>query len=307
MKSLSTWLYNTLYITPKTLIMKSFTFSRHHIKRALYFQKHFSQLREPKKLITGSPFKNCTHHVLNAFRAHNIDPIFLTLDPAEYQNFLQKALIFREQYIPYSGMAYYEKSLEHFLAAKLLDFHSEDVFIDIASCYSPACQIYSQFYGCRCYEQDLQYPPGIYNNTIGGDASHMPVPDGFATKMALHCSFEHFEGNSDIEFIKEAGRVLAPGGKLCIIPLYLSDEYFILTDPTVWKRPDAVTFEEGTPVHCFAGWNERHGRLYDVPHFIDRIVKNLGPLQLKIFFVTNEKSMHPSCYTKFLALFEKPL
>ena len=69
----------------------------------------------------------------------------------------------------------------------------------------------------------------MHDHKIGGDAASLPVPDGFATKMALHCSLEHFESDSDIRFFQEAHRVLSPGGKLVVVPLYLTERYFILT------------------------------------------------------------------------------
>jgi hypothetical protein len=71
------------------------------------------------------------------------------------------------------------------------------------------------------YRQDLSFPEGIVGNVIGGDTADMPVRDAFANKMALHCSFEHFENGSDIGFIREASRVLRNPGKLIIVPLYL--------------------------------------------------------------------------------------
>ena len=128
---------------------------------------------------------------------------------------------------------FYEKSLEHYLASKLLNLSKNDVYIDITNAYSPAPEIYNKLYGCKVYRQDLVFKNGIHGNTIGGDAGNMPEPDGFATRIALHFSFEHFEQDADIELIKEASRVLKKGGKLCILPLYLFEKYAIQTDPTM--------------------------------------------------------------------------
>jgi hypothetical protein len=38
---------------------------------------------------------------------------------------------------------------------------------------------------------------------VGSDAAAMPLEDAFADRMALHCSFEHFEGR-DNRFVAEA-------------------------------------------------------------------------------------------------------
>src|SRR5207237_10050679 len=120
-----------------------------------------------------------------------------------------------------------EKSLEHYIASQLLDLQAHDVYIDVASEQSPVPAIYSRLFGVVAYRQDLAYPEGLVGDPIGGSATRMPVTAGFADSMALHCSFEHFEGLADTEFVAEAGRVLKHGGKCCIAPLYLAEAYGI--------------------------------------------------------------------------------
>src|SRR5262249_19042301 len=136
-----------------------------------------------------------------------------------------------------------EKSLEHYIATQLLQLNAQDVYIDIASEHSPVPDIYRRLFAATAYRQDLAYPPGLHADKIGGDAAHMPLPEAFATKMALHCSFEHFEGDSDIGFIRETARVLRPGGAACIVPLYLFEEYAIQIDPVI-ALPAGVVFDD---------------------------------------------------------------
>jgi SAM-dependent methyltransferase len=184
-----------------------------------------------------------------------------------------------------------------------LDLSENDVYIDIASEFSPASEIYHELYGCEVYRQDLIFPEGIHGNEIGGDASNMPVENGFATKMALHCSFEHFEQDSDVKFIKEANRVLRKGGKVCILPLYLFSKYAIETDLAVWSK-DGLYFEPDAVLYCAKGTGCRHVRFYDVNHLITKIRNNLDTLRLTIYVTRNEKEVSRSCYVKFIALFE---
>lgn len=198
-----------------------------------------------------------------------------------------------------------EKYLEHFVSLELLGLAPSDVVVDVASCTSPFPTLVRWRYGCTVYRQDLSYPAGVEGDRIGGDAAAMPVPDGFADALTLHCSFEHFEGDRDSRFLHEAARVLRPGGRLCILPLYLSDEYAVQTDPKAWTGrepeldPDAVV--------CVSdGWGEVHGRLYDVPRFVERVVRHLGDLRLELFAVDNSRDLVADSYLRMAALFTKP-
>jgi SAM-dependent methyltransferase len=228
----------------------------------------------------------------------------------EFRQYLERAQYnrFPEYYGGGKGRNFVEKSLEHYLAAKVLQISRNDVYIDIASANSPAAEIYHRLYGCETYRQDIVFPSGINGNTIGGDACNMPVADGFATKMALHCSFEHFEQDSDIRFIKEAGRVLRKGGKLCIVPLYLFESYIAVTDPANLSREErareGALFDSDVALYCAKGWGLRHARFYDVTHLIARIIKN-SDLKSTIYVIQNEKAVDNTCYARFIAVFEK--
>lgn len=231
---------------------------------------------------------------------------YITIDIKEYNDFMLKADYpqYKDYFSVYqSKNTFIEKSLEHFLAAKLLELLEDDIYIDVANSYSPVPDIYNKLYRCETYRQDIIFPEGINGNVIGGDAANMPLENGFATKMGLHCSFEHFEGDSDIRFIREASRVLKDSGRLCILPLYLFTEYAIQTD--ISALPEDIEFDMDAAVYHAEGWGERHGRFYDVFHLISRIRDNLSDLDLTIYVITNTHDVDSSCYVKFAALFLK--
>ncbi|MFB0565389.1 MAG: class I SAM-dependent methyltransferase [Candidatus Aminicenantaceae bacterium] len=199
-----------------------------------------------------------------------------------------------------------EKSLEHFVSADLLEFTSEDVYIDIASAQSPFYKIVEAMWKPRTvYRQDLTYEHGIHGNTIGGNAGILPLPDNSISKATLHCSLEHFEGNSDIELFREMSRVLRPGGKLCVLPFYLASEYTIHTDPiyTLFFGSNLSFDPEAQIRYC--SWNNRHSRHYDVGHLKTRIMPCLKGLIMKIYKVENFREVNSSCYLRFIGLFEK--
>jgi len=139
---------------------------------------------------------------------------------------------------------------------------------------------------------------------IGGNAANLPVADGFATKMALHCSLEHFEGDFDIRFMREVARVLKAGGAVCIVPLYLFEEYAIQTDPLVALSSEII-FDDDAVIYCAEGWGNGHGRFYDPEHLVSRFYEDKGDLKMEIFRVMNSQAVHESCYVRFVLLIRK--
>ena len=196
-----------------------------------------------------------------------------------------------------------EKWLEHYVSIELMAPQAGQVFVDIASCYSPFPDILRERRACVTYRQDWAYPPGIDGDRIGSDAADLPLADESVDGLTLHCSFEHFEGDRDWQFLQEAQRVLRRGGKLCILPIYTNHTYSIQTDLAAWyRRP---TFERDALVWAAEGWGEVHGRFYDPPHFAARLLSNLRGMRLRMVRVENYLDVAPDCYLRFAALFGK--
>jgi Methyltransferase domain len=197
-----------------------------------------------------------------------------------------------------------EKWLEHFVSIDLLRPQPAEVHIDIASCYSPFPDILGERWGCKTYRQDWLYPAGIEGDRIGSDAADLPVHAESVDGLTLHCSFEHFEGDRDFRFLREADRVLRPGGRLCILPIYFNRSYCIQTDLAAWhlRHP---SFERDALICAAEGWGEVHGRFYDPAHFAERILTNLGRLGLTLYRVENYEEVASDCYLKFAAVFTR--
>ncbi len=222
----------------------------------------------------------------------------LRLDAAAYRDYYAKAL-YDEKYPDYYRGNRPEKTLEHHIALSLLEIGADDVFVDIASEHSPVPEIYERLTGAKSFSQDIMYPDGIDGNRIGGDACAMPVADGFASKAALTCSLEHFEGDADTRLFHEMHRVLRPGGKICITPFYLHHEEGTQTDPTL-SVPAGVTFDETAVIYCAEGWNNRHGRFYTPGSFADRISSPMkGKFTFAFYRVENAKEIDPSTYVRY--------
>ncbi len=192
------------------------------------------------------------------------------------------------------------KTLAHILT------EPKSVYIDIAgtadSPYHEMLRLLAKT--SNIYIQDLKFPCGVNGKLIGGSAANLPLPEGSVDAMTLHCSIEHFEGDADTGFAREAGRILRPGGKVCIVPLYLGEYPFILCDPS-WGRD--ITADEGTTVHFVPRWGERHGRFYSGETVNERIIKPAeeSGLAARIIHFSNILDLNPAAYMHFGLVLEK--
>ncbi len=159
------------------------------------------------------------------------------------------------------------KFLEHYISFLLMG-KPYGAIIDIAADQSPFIDnLFNMGYIFTGYVQDMTYPEGVLwisdsKCSIGSLAGSIPLPNGSVDIMTLHCSFEHFEGQEDINFIREVSRLLRAGGRAIILPFY-TNEIYLETPP------------QPSP-------NMGFGRFYDVIAIKERILKNLRTLDIEI-------------------------
>lgn len=242
--------------------------------------------------------------IQEGFDQYGIPVRALYLDPEIYRQYFKQAR-YTERYPDYYRDNLPEKSFEHFIALKLLEINSRDVFIDVASENSPVPDIYSHLTGSTSYRQDIMYPSGIHGDRIGGNACEMPVPDQFASKLALTCSLEHFEGMEDQKLFFELNRILKVGGKVCVVPLYMYTEPANMTDPTL-SVPNDVAFDPGVTVYCAEGWGNRFGRFYDAESFMERIyAPTRDVFNFEVFRIMNATEVDHKIYVRFALIATK--
>lgn len=194
------------------------------------------------------------------------------------------------------------KSLQHYLSIHLLEIIKKDICLDVASSTSVFPDILAGKYEVKkSYRQDWLYKKGIHGSSIGSSAADIPLPDQSIDKISLHCSWEHFEYDTDRKFIEEAHRIFKKNGKLCIIPLYLAEEYFLITSPTVWsKKYSKVTteppkFEKGIIIFIDDEFKQRQAKYYDPKTFTEKILKPYQDIfHLEIIHFVNYKD-HLGC------------
>ena len=220
---------------------------------------------------------------------------------AEYFWRAEYALRYRDYYLGNLP----EKSLEHFISIKFLQLNANTVFIDLASEGSPLPEITRRLYGCQSYAQDIMYPSGINDDRIGGDACAMPVSDAMATAAALTCSLEHFEGDADTRLFRELVRVLRPGGRVLVVPLYVYIEPVIITDPTYSATLD-IPFDCEATLYCAQGWKNRHGRFYSPETLYSRIIEPCPEMRFSVVqVIVGTVAIYSSCYVRFCLVGER--
>ena len=201
-----------------------------------------------------------------------------TVSSTKYGKYLDAAMQtgIYDGYANHFGSHFQRKALEHFTSFELMQISRDDAYMDVASSGSVVPEILQALYELRePWRQDLAYPPGVHGHKVGSNATNIPLPDGTLTKMALHCSFEHFEADADSGFIQEGARLLCRGGLICIVPLYMSNVYHILSSLELIEKLGMPDFEPDTPILWSARPNNHHGRMYD-PVALKRRVINVA-------------------------------
>jgi SAM-dependent methyltransferase len=198
------------------------------------------------------------------------------------------------------------KLLEYFVTLEILSIRPRHVVIDVASEHSIFPTLVRQRCGATVFRQDLIYPPGVEGDRIGGNAARMPVGDEFADALVLHNSFEHFEGTSDSDFVTEAWRVLKPGGVVVIVPLFLSEQHSIISDPLMDRR--GIAWDPGARVIELTGRRNRFARFYDASALEERVLTQArqAGYDLEILHFANVKDVHSRASTYFALVMRKP-
>jgi SAM-dependent methyltransferase len=206
----------------------------------------------------------------------------LELSSSEYNRLLQCPML-----QPYAKLSYaHTKPLEYLTTIKLLDFQDGDRILDAAGGEKAEyIEVLNAFTNCEtvtyCQDSLLEGQKSGAISYIGGSIDSVPLPDGSLDKISCHHSFEHFRDNLDIDFIREALRLLRVGGKLAITPLFLTNKY-----AEIWNISPVTTHPDITIVDktaSFPGWGAFEGfaRTYSPLAFKERILNHL-PIDCKV-------------------------
>ena len=112
------------------------------------------------------------------------------------------------------------------------------------------------------------------------DAGTIPLPGASVDRISCHHSFEHFQGASDVGFIHEVQRLLRPGGRCCIVPLFVGTRYVEVTDAlTLARKFDGRSVRVIDPTASIPGgeWCGNYARIYDARAVRERLLAAIRP------------------------------
>jgi SAM-dependent methyltransferase len=272
-------------------------------------RKNYLQfLKSGKKAIHGDlPYDlDC---VQRQFDDAGYKPVDYLVDLEAFNKYcMRHEEVYRDYKASY-GDIFFEKALEHFVSLSFTSLLPTSKMIDIANAGSPFPKIVHNIYGCYVWSNDLTFPTGVHRNDwhtqIGGDACQLPVDENSFDLAVLHCALEMFEGDADMGLIREAERILKPGGTLVVTPLYMNETYHVSRDPKTCRNPLPKIDDGAELVYREHFYGVGFARFYNVAAFLKRLVDTTTKLDLTIYRVRNLSDIHAKCYMNWIAVFKK--
>jgi ubiquinone/menaquinone biosynthesis C-methylase UbiE len=231
----------------------------------------------------------------------------------DYKPLLKNFLDFQgENYFPpdyhggIHGPVWDEKLLEHWVAIEFLGlkrYKAADIYVDIAAGGSPWAKVLRNRFGISAYAIDLSEVGEAYR-----DLSYYRMEDATATTFfdssvsgaSLQCSFEMFMGNHDMNLIKEMARILKPGGKVVIVPLYMQEKYSAYSTVEYYGKGNS---DPAAKEYVCQDWTGiPSARFYDVEQLKKRVLKsieNFG-MKYKLFALRNQAELGKGIYCHFI-------
>lgn len=231
--------------------------------------------------------------------------------PPAFHAFLREDWFSPDYYGGKQGGVWEEKLLEHWIASELLelmDYGPEDIYVDVAAASSPWTQCLRERKGLCAFAIDIgvigpAFRQLSYYRTE--DATQTAFPDASVKGASLHCAYEMFTGNDDTRFLQEVARILAPKGKVVILPLYMHTHYCAYATAEYFgKGYSDPAAKEYIRLDCSGVPSSRK---YDAAMLKSRVldhVQSLG-MRYRLFALRNRAALGNGIYCHFILEIER--
>jgi SAM-dependent methyltransferase len=204
------------------------------------------------------------------------------------------------------GSVWDEKLLEHWIAAErlsLAQYGAQDIYIDIAAGGSPWAKALRSAYAGQAFAIDLSLDGSDYEGLDYyrvENGTRTSFEDASVSGASLQCAFEMFMRDDDVGLIREFARILKPGGKAVILPLYLHTHYCAYASPRYFGKGycDAHAKE-----YVCRDWDTiPSARYYDTSVFKRRILDTIEGLGMhyRILVLRNKADFGDNIYCHFI-------
>jgi len=204
-----------------------------------------------------------------------------------------------------------EKLLEHWIAGELLQldqWESSDIYVDIAACTSPWAKTLCERLEIDAFAIDLNPVGKAYLDLPyyrSENATRTHFADGSVRGASLQCAYEMFSGEDDRLLIDELARILRPGGKAVILPLYMHTHYCAYSTPEYYgKGHSDPGAKEYIRMDCYGVPSSRK---YDAQRLKERVLDPIlkAGLRYRLLALRNKESLGEGIYCHFILEIEK--
>jgi|TARA_Y100000310_G_scaffold283234_1_gene305079 hypothetical protein len=227
------------------------------------------------------------------------------VDIQDFAAFCEKAGFPSHYHGGVEGGVWHEKLLEHFIADDLLglsNFTPEQKYVDVAACSSPWAKLLREKHGVSAFAIDLEVPDayGNLDYYMQQDATATDFAESSVDGASLQCAYEMFRDNDDEMLINEVARILSPGGKLVIVPLYMHTHYCAYATPEYWGRgytdPDAEEYVNLTSLGVPSS------RKYDAATLDARVLQAIrdNGMNYRLHVLRNKEEVGHDVYCHFI-------
>lgn len=186
---------------------------------------------------------------------------------------------------------YKRKVCEYYMVENILKFNDEEreeyVYLDLMSSSSPWAWAIKKRYSINSYAVDIQKPSKPVECFVEADVTKLPFDCESVDGISIQSGMELLSGNDDMSMLREAERVLKPGGRMIISPMYIYKEPVTLFGRSYYREGQA---EDGTKKYMRLDFNIPFTRLYSVDTLKSRVLDVMKKVKWSLYIVSLDDS-----------------